>query len=69
MDSSNFQHGSICGIGAITHPIALCLALFLNRLRPYSNPFRLLFEMLVDTIFQGFGAGLNFRGGQAVFLQ
>ena len=43
MDSSNLQDGAICGIGAITLPIALCLALFLNRLCPSSNSYRFPF--------------------------
>ena len=44
MDSSNLQHGAICAVGAGTLLIALCLALFLNRLRPSSNPFRYPFS-------------------------
>ena len=46
MDSSNLQHGAICAVGAGTLLIALCLALFLNRLRPSSNPFRYPFSHL-----------------------
>ena len=62
MDSSNLQHGAICAVGAGTLLIALCLALFLNRLCPSSNPFR--FPFLHPPVF-----ARHHRKGGLVFLE